>query len=528
MRERLRGNCKIDKCTLILFILLVFGLLIRIWWDFRVDDAYITYRYAANLASGLGPVFNVGQHVEGYTSFLWMLVMSIPLSIGLDPLLTSRLISAFLGGATAWLMLNLASQFQKPSSGHFLAPALLFTSLPFVLYTESGMETILFATAVLGSTTATIATRRQPSRYFVAGVLWGVSALIRPEALLLVPLCFIASELSSFLGKPFLYPQRTLLSLLAHSGFFLLGFALLTMPHLMWRWSFYGDLLPNTYFAKMENLSLPIRIRRGFVYLYRSLRVSPACLLIGLGWLLATKRLWKQRVWQIISVMVVMLLLIILLEGGDWMPGARFLIPLLPFAFLLFTGGLVQQQLRSRRIPKTISLAALGFIALALNLVPHYTERARVQDYINNLDYREEMARWLASEIPSWFTIAYGDMGIVPYTLWMNRFIDINGLTDRVIARAEDKTSVAEYVLSQHPEIILMVAVNTEHPVVNPGPEILVATPYRPISASQRFWSEYDYVRSFPSFSSDSEWLGRARSILMFRRSDVSFDCSVR
>ena len=38
-----------------------------------IDDAYITFRYSRNLAEGLGPVWNAGDPVEGYTNFLWML-----------------------------------------------------------------------------------------------------------------------------------------------------------------------------------------------------------------------------------------------------------------------------------------------------------------------------------------------------------------------------------------------------------------------------------------------------------------------
>jgi len=43
-----------------------------------VDDAYISFRYAHNLAEGQGLVFNVGEYVEGYTSLLWTLLMVLP------------------------------------------------------------------------------------------------------------------------------------------------------------------------------------------------------------------------------------------------------------------------------------------------------------------------------------------------------------------------------------------------------------------------------------------------------------------
>src|SRR5579871_1619356 len=49
---------------------------------FPFDDTYITFRYSANLAHGYGIVFNtpsitqpIGAHTEGYTNFLFMLIL---------------------------------------------------------------------------------------------------------------------------------------------------------------------------------------------------------------------------------------------------------------------------------------------------------------------------------------------------------------------------------------------------------------------------------------------------------------------
>ena len=57
---------------------------IRYLW-FVCDDAFITFRYAKNLAHGLGPVWNAGERVEGYTNFLWMMIASLPIGLGFDP-----------------------------------------------------------------------------------------------------------------------------------------------------------------------------------------------------------------------------------------------------------------------------------------------------------------------------------------------------------------------------------------------------------------------------------------------------------
>ena len=63
------------------------------------DDAFISYRHARNLVAGHGLVFNPGEHVEGYTNFLWTLIAALGIALGRDPLATTRAVgvAAYLG-----------------------------------------------------------------------------------------------------------------------------------------------------------------------------------------------------------------------------------------------------------------------------------------------------------------------------------------------------------------------------------------------------------------------------------------------
>jgi arabinofuranosyltransferase len=51
---------------------------------FGSDDAFISYRYAENLINGHGIVFNPGERVEGYSNFLYVLLMTPGLYFGDD------------------------------------------------------------------------------------------------------------------------------------------------------------------------------------------------------------------------------------------------------------------------------------------------------------------------------------------------------------------------------------------------------------------------------------------------------------
>ena len=54
-------------------------------WDFTIDDAYISFRYARNLIEGHGLVYNPGERVEGYTNLVWTLFIAAGMKMGIDP-----------------------------------------------------------------------------------------------------------------------------------------------------------------------------------------------------------------------------------------------------------------------------------------------------------------------------------------------------------------------------------------------------------------------------------------------------------
>ena len=60
-------------------------------FNFVTDDAFISFVYSRNLAEHGKLVFNLGEHpVEGYTNFLWTVLLAGFLKVGLVPELMSR------------------------------------------------------------------------------------------------------------------------------------------------------------------------------------------------------------------------------------------------------------------------------------------------------------------------------------------------------------------------------------------------------------------------------------------------------
>lgn len=57
---------------------------------FLQDDAFITFRYAANIADGLGPVWEPGNYVQGYSNPLWTFTLAAGRMMGF-PIETSAI-----------------------------------------------------------------------------------------------------------------------------------------------------------------------------------------------------------------------------------------------------------------------------------------------------------------------------------------------------------------------------------------------------------------------------------------------------
>ena len=63
-----------------------------IFWEFTIDEAFISFRYAQNLVNYQQMVFNINDiPIEGYSSFLWILWISLSFIINIDLLLFSKL-----------------------------------------------------------------------------------------------------------------------------------------------------------------------------------------------------------------------------------------------------------------------------------------------------------------------------------------------------------------------------------------------------------------------------------------------------
>lgn len=218
-------------------------------YAFLTDDAYISFRYARNLAEGHGLVFNPGfERVEGYTNFLWVLLLAGFRVIGVAPE-TSAPILSMAATVALWAVVVF---FAVRSSGVrgipiLVAPFLLGVTRSVAVWSTGGLETRLFELLMFAGTLGLIVERRRldgggsPGRP-VAALLLALGTLTRPDGLLVSLCAFSAVALQGWRRV------RDRLPWLVRS----LGFyGAVVGGHLLFRYGYYGQWLPNTYHAKV-------------------------------------------------------------------------------------------------------------------------------------------------------------------------------------------------------------------------------------------------------------------------------------
>lgn len=239
-----------------LIVLLSCAVLFAGWralW-FLTDDAFIAFRYVSNSVLGYGYVWNPPPFapVEGYTSFLWVVLLDAIWRVtGIAPPEASNVVSLAFAIASLLLTARLVANWPlgPTLSGHRLAlTALLLggivTNRTFLTWTSSGLETQMsnfWGLAWLASACA-YSRDRTRSNALRLSTFATLLALTRPEGLLFAgaTAAIVAVEWVGRRDTP--GAVRNMLWSLAP----LFGIA----AHLAWRRSFYGEWLPNTYYAK--------------------------------------------------------------------------------------------------------------------------------------------------------------------------------------------------------------------------------------------------------------------------------------
>src|SRR5690606_7981392 len=233
------------------------------------DDAYISLRYAENFVAGKGLVWNEGEYVEGYTNFLWTMLVSLflwitPLEAPLIAVLGSMLAFATNLWVVWRISLKIAPPFPQKAFAFPIAVGLLAVQSTFTVAGTTGLETAFASLRVILGVRALISEDSAKATFW-AGLCWTLATLTRPDHAL-----FYAVGSAVVFGvwvRPTWRARKRGLRAIWREG--LLPMVTYAAPfaiwliHAAWKLSYYGELLPNTYYAKS---AYEPYYSQGFVY----------------------------------------------------------------------------------------------------------------------------------------------------------------------------------------------------------------------------------------------------------------------
>ena len=361
-------------------------------------------------------------------------------------------------------------------------PLLLALNANFRYWVIGGLETHLYA-LLLTTVALTLASgwpALTPRRMGAVAVLLALAALTRPEGMGLF--VGIAAGLTGWMVLTW---RREARGRLTHTLLALWGPCLLILgAHFLWRLAYYHAPLPNTYYAKTGGSWW--QWHRGLGYFWHYLLDYDTLLLPLL--LLAAMPLWRARTWLVAAVAALQAAAVVYV-GGDGLIHYRFIVPLLPLAYVLMAVSLCagrdwlvtrlgQRPGRSRVWWRVTPLAIASLMAVLVarsdgalflqNLIklPSWARHGELVAFGGpDIDPIAAGARYLGGHLPEGSVVAVNLIGRFGYYTELT-ILDRLGLCNRHIARVavpdmghhlagHEKRDPA-YVFARRPEAIVM------------------------------------------------------------------------
>ena len=387
------------------------------------DDGMISMRFARNLASGLGLVWNPGEHVQGFTNPAWTLIMVVVHWIGVPDRLASlpmQLASAAIDVLTAVYIWWRVSERTGPDWGIGAAAAYLASSCA-ICWAISGWET---SAITLGWALALDPVLDENPRAVDAWrslIAAGLTVLFRPDAGLLL------ASLAVYWASTANRNERS--SVIA-------AVMVAAVPALalgVFQRGYYGSWIPNT--ATLKRSAGILSVGPGIEYVLMSIFRYPFNVAVLAGGIFGVSRL-RTPAAALFAALAGTYLVYVVSVGGDHFAHARFLLPILPTATVLAADALsrirIGSDTRRKFLIRAAAVAMIGLVVLdfgdeALVDVPSQKNLNRYA--LNTALALRDLS---AGKNP---TVGIFLAGTIPYFNPSIRFHDMLGKNDLHIAR---------------------------------------------------------------------------------------------
>lgn len=482
-----------------------------LFYSFVCDDAYITFRYSYNLAFNNELAFNLGERVEGYTNFLWTVLLAGFMKLGLKPEVMSQVLGSLFGSIVLICVYVFTRIYRggKQTGWDFLAVLILSAMAGFAVWCSGGLETQLFTALSFSGMTLYIAEHSNYVQKRWSGFVFALSAMTRPEGIMLFVLTGLHWLVNNLFVKKCIFPSKK-------DIFWILGFVIPFGLYFAWRYFYFGYLFPNTFYVKAGESNWLIAKKWGFLYLWDFVHHNKLYVLAPFILFFRPQTAYKEEnvshrgvtpafVWTYVAVIMLCYTSYIVWVGGDFMTMGRFFVPILPLLAFL-----AQEVLREvverfpRREPQTwrpIRMIPVAFILIGLliwNSTLLYKANQKQNYYRWGLDtiaYLKKFAddriligTWMRQIFPKDTYISVGGAGAIVYA---SRFkaLDSFGLNNEWIAHkaprggdrpGHGKFAPESYVLEQKPDLICHIGKHQDYQ-------------YRPSHGEEKLWQSRGY-----------------------------------
>ena len=427
MSDKANLHNHISKNSIISLVAL-FGLLAAIFVIFPfsiIDDAFISFRYAHNLAHKGQLVFNLGEKVEGITSLLWTLILAAQIAV--FHFSVEKFVLFLSLALITFTVFRLWQLGPILGSTHFIgtvAGFLLILNHHFIYATTNGLEASLYCALQVA-----IIYHYSRSQFKSAFITAGILFMTRPEGLalglLLLGLVYLKSRSLGNLGI----------------GVIIIGTFVAAIT--LFRVTYYGSPIPNSVIAKSISLfsfsNILGLLHYGILYIVNFALANLYLILILLAaiFYLAKTRPFVQNKSDYTLLFciggILFSFIVVIRNGGDWMRHYRLLLQYGPLYAVIAI-------LLVRRVAFKYTIAIL-LIAWPVVRTTHYVwqQRSLVTSSLNyrqpGLIYMTEPARRLSSVLGDHDIVSAEAIGYVSYKLINTKFHDPIGLIDKYIAR---------------------------------------------------------------------------------------------
>lgn len=413
---------------------------------------------------GKGLVYNEGEYVEGYTNFLWTIITAPFTQVkSVDVSKFSSVLGLILSIVNILLIALIARSFNGELNAYFkyiilLPPLFMAFDDSIAFWAIGGMEFPMYTLFILGIIYNYYKLNENKKHLGYLIMFLMLCTLTRPEGNMILIIT---------LAHMVIYRKNV--NNFSKTFFTIIGvYALFCIAYYGFKYLFYGQLIPNTFYAKgVTDLKMNLVLGTKYLALCIGTRIYIFIFILFIPF----KKAFTDFKLSYMLGFVLIYIIYLILVGGDWMIANRFFVPLVPMLYLLSAVGFINLIKKISAYynsdKKALNIAKISTVILSIALFVCTLSLLEYNQLIikdNNAKYEMQWSmfgKWLKMNADPKTVIAVGPAGKIPYYSELYT-IDMWGLNNDYIAKTKSKRLQAghkkfdiDYVLSLNPEYII-------------------------------------------------------------------------